>query len=178
MSSAFFCLFTGYPPRAVTGILGWDGKWSPHMPLKMPLNVLVLLCDFSGLTPYPEHHLFKLIQHQDKQSKNCWPMIPKFSKGKRLLDETDCSSAFPFLFPFLRSTHSFFFKFNLYCTFPLPFSLLIPPSPSSHHTVVHVHNSFFLFAQSLHPLTPPPLAVICSPSMSQSLFCLFIQFVH
>lgn len=101
MSSAFFCLFTGYPPRAVTGILGWDGKWSPHMPLKMPLNVLVLLCDFSGLTPYPEHHLFKLIQHQDKQSKNCWPMIPKFSKGKRLLDETDCSSAFPFLFPFL-----------------------------------------------------------------------------
>ena len=39
---------------------------------------------------------------------------------------------------------------------PLPFSPLILPSPSSHHTLVHVPESFFLFAQSLHPLTSLP----------------------
>ena len=37
--------------------------------------------------------------------------------------------------------------------FPLPFSALILLSPSNHHTVVHIHESFFLFAQPLHPLT-------------------------
>ena len=42
--------------------------------------------------------------------------------------------------------------------FPLPFSPLTPPPPSNHHTVVHVHESFFLFAQSLHPHSPPPAA--------------------
>ena len=39
---------------------------------------------------------------------------------------------------------------------------LCPPLPSSHHTVIHVHESFFFFVQSLHPLTSLPLAVICS----------------
>ena len=39
---------------------------------------------------------------------------------------------------------------------PLPFSPLILPSPSSHHTLVHVPESFFLFSQSLHPLTSLP----------------------
>ena len=29
----------------------------------------------------------------------------------------------------------------------------MPPPPSNHHTVVHVHESLFLFAQSLHPIT-------------------------
>ena len=45
---------------------------------------------------------------------------------------------------------------------------LYPPPPGNHHTVVHVCESFFLFAQFLHPLAPPPLAVICSPSMNLS----------
>ena len=29
----------------------------------------------------------------------------------------------------------------------------LPPPPHSHHTVVHVHESFIIFTQSLHPLT-------------------------
>ena len=41
----------------------------------------------------------------------------------------------------------YFFHYHLVPLFPTP--------PSSHHTVVHVHESFFLFAQSLHPLTSP-----------------------
>ena len=32
---------------------------------------------------------------------------------------------------------------------------LYPPPPSSHHTEVHVHECFFLFAQFLHPLASP-----------------------
>ena len=46
---------------------------------------------------------------------------------------------------------SFFIYSLLYC-FPLLFIPLIPPPPSNHHTVVRVHESFPLFAQSLHPL--------------------------
>ena len=52
------------------------------------------------------------------------------------------------------------------------------PPPHNHHTIVHVHESFSLFAQSLRPLPPPQLAVICSPSMSLSLFCLWVQCAH
>ena len=44
--------------------------------------------------------------------------------------------------------------------FPLPFSPHIPLPPGNDHTVVHVHESFLLFAQSLLPLTSPPPAVI------------------
>ena len=51
-----------------------------------------------------------------------------------------------------------FFLFN--CIFPITYSPLMPPLPSNHHTVVHVHESFFLFAQSLHPLTSTPLVVV------------------
>ena len=46
----------------------------------------------------------------------------------------------------------FSFYLKLYCIFPLPLVPLYAPSPSNHHTVVHVHESFFLFAQSFHPL--------------------------
>ena len=55
-----------------------------------------------------------------------------------------------------------FFKFNFYCMF-FHYHLVpaIPPSPSNHHTVVHVQESFFVFAQSLYPLTQShTLAVI------------------
>ena len=36
--------------------------------------------------------------------------------------------------------------------FMLPFGPLRPPPPSNHHTVVHVHESFFIFAHSLPAL--------------------------
>ena len=41
----------------------------------------------------------------------------------------------------------------------LPFSHFISSSPSIHHTAVHVHEPFFLLAQSL-PSYPLPLTVI------------------
>ena len=62
--------------------------------------------------------------------------------------------------------HSSFSKFNL-VFFPLPFIPFIRPSPSNYHSVVHVHESFFLFAQSFHPLMTPPLAV-CLFSLCES----------
>ena len=65
-----------------------------------------------------------------------------------------------------------------YCMFPLPFSPLTLPLPCNHHTVVHVHESFFLFAQSLHSLNAPSQLSPCSPSIGLSLFCLLVQFVH
>ena len=44
--------------------------------------------------------------------------------------------------------------------FPYYLVSLADPSPTSNHYIaVHVHESFFLFAQSLHPQSPP-LAVI------------------
>ena len=48
-----------------------------------------------------------------------------------------------------------FYLFICIIFFPLPFIPLILPSLHNHHTVVHVHKSFFLFAQSLHPHCPP-----------------------
>ena len=68
----------------------------------------------------------------------------------------------------------FFLFLNIFVFFPLPFSPLIFPSPHNHHNVVHVHESFFFFAQSLHPSPPTPLAVILL-SVSLSLFCLLVQ---
>ena len=62
---------------------------------------------------------------------------------------------------------SCFVWFNLYCIFSI--IILSPYSsfPHNHHTVVQVHEYFFLFAQPLHlhtaPSTPHTLAVICSP---------------
>ena len=68
-----------------------------------------------------------------------------------------------------------FFKYIIFIIFfPLPFCPLISLPPSNHHTIVHVHESFFFFAQSFHTLTSPQLAVICSPSVSLSLFCLLV----
>ena len=48
------------------------------------------------------------------------------------------------------------FYLNFIIFFPSPFSPLYPPTPSNHHTAVHVHESFFLFAQSLCPYLPLP----------------------
>ena len=62
--------------------------------------------------------------------------------------------------------------------FPVPFSPRIPSSPPQSPHCVHVHQSFFLFAQSFHPQPPSPLAVICAPSVGLSPFSLLAQFVH
>ena len=61
--------------------------------------------------------------------------------------------------------------------FPIPFSLHICLS-HNHQTAVHVHESFFLFAQSFHPLPSLPQWSSCSLSMSMSLYWLLVQFVH
>ena len=79
--------------------------------------------------------------------------------------------------------------FNLIIFFPLQFISLIPfstfthhPPPCNHNTVIHVHESFFIFIQSFHPLTSslapqreqlPTALYVCL-----SLFCLLVNFVH
>ena len=71
------------------------------------------------------------------------------------------------------------FKILIFIVFPLPFSLLTPRlRPHNHHTVVHVHECFFLLVQSLHPLNYPFQLSSCSPFMSLSLFSLLVQFVY
>ena len=54
------------------------------------------------------------------------------------------------------------------------------PLPRNHHTVVHVHESFFFFlVQSLHPLVTTFQELSdCSLSISLSLFFLLVQFIH
>ena len=84
-----------------------------------------------------------------------------------------------FLMFLLRKKGGSFVFFILYCIFfPLPFSLLYPPTHSNHQPVVHAHESFC--AQSPHLLISPPLQSCqpCSPSMSLSPFSLLVQFVH
>ena len=75
-----------------------------------------------------------------KRKSTCWVLCPE---GFYLL------SLFCFV---LFVLILLFFHYHLV---PLYF-----PPLSNHHTVVHVHESFFLFAQSLYPLTSTPLAVI------------------
>ena len=64
---------------------------------------------------------------------------------------------------------------------PSPFTPPLPSSsPHNHHTVVCVPEFFFFLSQSLHP-TPPvsqPLTSVSLLSMSLSLFCLLLHFVH
>ena len=79
-----------------------------------------------------------------------------------------------FLFCFVLSFYVIFIIF-----FPLPLSPLIPPSPQkSPHCCPcpWVLLPFCSIPPSPHFL--PPLAVICSPSMSLPLFCLLVQFIH
>ena len=79
-----------------------------------------------------------------------------------------------------KDAYWFYIVFNIYCIFYhyhlLP---LYPLSHSTHHTAAHVDESFFLFCSiPPYPNLPTLLAVIFSPSMSLSLFCLLVQFVH
>ena len=70
-----------------------------------------------------------------------------------------------FLFLSLKLIFLYFFHYHL-----VP--LCLPP-PSNHHLVVH--ESFFPFTQSFHPLTSPaPKLSSCSPSMSLSPFSLLV----
>ena len=62
--------------------------------------------------------------------------------------------------------------------FPLPFSPHYPTPPSDHHPVVHVHESFALFAQSLHSLTCPTPHHSCHLlSISESVSLLLVSSV-
>ena len=71
-----------------------------------------------------------------------------------------------FLFTLPRALPSFFFFFlisSLLPFFPLSFSPLIPPPTSNHHTVVHVHESFFFLLGPSTPNLPAPLTGILLP---------------
>lgn len=61
MSAASFCLCTDYLPRAETRILGREWGIETAQAQVVLLNVLVLLCDFSGLTMYAERDYFNPI---------------------------------------------------------------------------------------------------------------------
>ena len=54
-----------------------------------------------------------------------------------------------------RQTLIFIYSFYyFYCIFSLLLIPLYPPHSQNHDTIVRVHESFFLFAGSLHSLTP------------------------
>ena len=82
-------------------------------------------------------------------------------------------SGMNFYFIFFTLLNTIYFSLYIYSSlyfFHYQLVPLYPLTPSNHLTVVHVHESFFLFALFLCPLTYPPTpAVICSPSMSLSL---------
>ena len=52
----------------------------------------------------------------------------------------------------------YFISITIYPHYTL-FHLPHRPSPHNYHTVVHVHEFFFFFAQTLHPFNIPPRAV-------------------
>ena len=53
---------------------------------------------------------------------------------------------------------------------------LYSPTSSNHHTAVQSKRPFSFLLNISTPNLPLPLAVVCSPSMSQSLFFLLVQF--
>ena len=77
---------------------------------------------------------------------------------------------------FFFNLYSFLEKSLLY-SFPLPFSPLHPLRPSNQHTVVLVHEFFFLFAQSLHSLTTPSSTSCNLLSISESVSVLLVSSV-
>lgn len=82
MPAASFCLFTGYLPRAETGILGWEGESRLDMHFKTLLTVLVLFDDFGGFTTFVECDLYNPILLQDEQSHDHCFMIHQFPREK------------------------------------------------------------------------------------------------
>ena len=70
----------------------------------------------------------------------------------------------PFWDFLLLTTLTLYFYLVFIVFFPLPFTPLTPPPPSNHHTVVHVHESFFLFSSIPLPLTSHP-STSCHPAL-------------
>ena len=84
---------------------------------------------------------------------------------------------YPITIAITLNSNYFLFYFIFYCIFSITLIPLLLFSPNNHHAVVQVQESFSLFAQSFHPVTPNPRAV--SPlSMNLSLFCLLGEFVQ
>ena len=83
-------------------------------------------------------------------------IMPKYSQWLHPGGE-NLSDVFVFSIHFASPSCFYFFSFTIY--FPLWFIPLLHSStsthssPNNHHTVGHVHESFFLSAPSLHPLT-------------------------
>ena len=75
---------------------------------------------------------------------------------------------------------AFFFFFNLFIfvIFPLPFNPLKLPAPLQSPHCCPCPWVLFSFSSIPPPLTSPQYLLSCSLSMSLSLFCLLVQFVH
>ena len=68
---------------------------------------------------------------------------------------------------------------KLYKVFPQYFQYVVPYIITTILlTAVHVRESFFIFAYSFHSQSPVPPRAVSLLSMSLSLLCLLVQFVH
>ena len=109
-----------------------------------------------------------------------WETIPLSMNNNTGMNSVFCVlTSVNLLFPYLVLLEkkqvinvSFIYLFFI-VYFPLPFSPLGPPSPCNHHTGVHVHESFFLSAQSLHPSSRGPAL-----NLWACLFCLLVLFIY
>lgn len=85
-----------FPEQKLEHQSGW-GEPRLAMRLKTRLTVLVLPCDFSGSTAYPEHCLCNSSLPRGEQSPDWCLVIRKVAKVKRWLHGTDSSSPSPCL---------------------------------------------------------------------------------
>lgn len=85
-----------FPEQKLEHQSGW-GEPRLAMRLKTRLTVLVLPCDFSGSTAYPEHCLCNSSLPRGEQSPDRCLVIRKVAKVKRWLHGTDSSSPSPCL---------------------------------------------------------------------------------
>ena len=85
-------------------------------------------------------------------------------------------------FELLLFNHLFLLYFSITIYTPCTLFHLHPLSSThNHHTVVHIHEFLFFFCSiPPGPAQPSPSQELssCSPSMSLSLFCLLVEFVH
>ena len=96
-----------------------------------------------------------------RDAETCRPAAlhvgPAPSPGPPSRQQSQASATVPMVSPALLAELSFLMNF-----FPLPFSPLYPLP--QHHTLVPVHESFCVFAQSLHSLSPTPNKS-CQPAL-------------
>ena len=69
----------------------------------------------------------------------------------------------------------FFFFLKIIVFFHYHLVSLCPPPPCNHHTIVPVHEPFFLFVRSLHPL--PSCTLSCHLALYESLSILLVSSV-